>query len=538
MMKDTKKTIFKSVKHFLSGTLISRCTGLLRDVSMAFAFGTSGSIAALMIAFRFSHMFRRLLGEGAFQMAFIPQFESLRNESPSRAIKFFRSLTITLSIILVTIITLSCAALSYFYLTSDASEGTKEILLLTTILMPGLFFICLYGLNSALLQCEQSYFTPSVAPVAFNVIWIIGTLSLMQFPVTNAMPWLAGFIVLACAGQWVMTLPNTIKIYRGYTKEFSNTPSEETFFSFDLKRLFKPLTLSIVGVAATQINNAMDPLFARFADSEGPAYLWYAIRLQQFPLGLFGIAISSAILPPLSRAIKSDNIEKYKSFIELAIRRSLLFMIPITFAYFVAGDTCVNLLFGHGDFNIESVTTTTLCLSAYTIGLIPCGLILILAPGFYALNNYRAPTIITTISVILNIILNGTFVLFLGMGAASVALATGISAWMNCACLWNALKSEIGVFTTRSVANTLLKSVVASSIGVAFVLIADHSLFNGNGAIAILTGIPLDIPTNFSSQLLRFFIEAFTFAIPVVFLWIHEFGFFKGGLQYSRNEKQ
>ncbi|MEC7839939.1 MAG: murein biosynthesis integral membrane protein MurJ [Chlamydiota bacterium] len=521
-MQDTKQSIFKAAKSFLSGTLISRFTGLLRDVAMAFAFGTSGAIAALMIAFRFSHMFRRLLGEGAFQMAFIPQFETLRKKSSKRAIYFFRSLTFTMSLLLLFLIIASCATLLSCYWSLDLSAGTKEILLLTTILMPGLFFICLYGLNSALLQCEQSYFTPSVAPVAFNCVWIIGTLSLMQLGATEAMPWLAGFIVLACAGQWMITLPQTIKIYKKHAALPSTIP-QRSFFSGDVRKLIKPLTLSVIGVAATQINNTLDPIFARFADSEGPAFLWYAIRLQQFPIALFGIALSSAILPPLSRAIKNDNIEKYKSFLETAVRKSLLFMIPITFAYFVAGDTCVNLLFGHGDFGTDSVKATTICLLAYTCGLIPCALILILAPGFYALNNYRGPTVITSMSVLVNILLNATFVLYFNWGAASVALATSVSAWFNFTCLWLALQKEVGSFATVQIIKTLLKSLSTSFISVFMVLIVNTYFFNGNGVFAIFNGKNLRISHHFFEQLTRFLFEASAFGIPVVLMWLHEF---------------
>ncbi len=137
-MQDTNKTIFHSAKRFLSGTLISRFTGLFRDVAMAFAFGTHGSIAALMVAFRFAHLFRRLLGEGALQMAFVPQFETLRKEDPNRALKFFRDLSVALSLALLIIITIAIGLLSATYLYSDFSQGTKEIILLTAILMPSL----------------------------------------------------------------------------------------------------------------------------------------------------------------------------------------------------------------------------------------------------------------------------------------------------------------------------------------------------------------------------------------------------------------
>lgn len=425
MQSDSIHTILHSAKRFLTGTVLSRITGLLRDIAMAAAFGTQDAVAAFLVAFRFAHLLRRLFGEGALQSAFIPEFEKLRKENAQGAFHFFQSLTICLTILLSVVIFLVMGGLGFFLLKGEPENN--EILQLTFLLMPSLLFICLYGLNSSLLQCEKSYLTPSIAPAGFNLIWILGVGCLYHVPAQTAMLWLAGFVILACFCQWAITVPQTISIlkqhgylrcdYRGIIK--------------NSQRIVTPLFLGIIGVGASQINNALDSIFARYASLEGPAYLWYAIRVQQLPLALFGIALSGAILPPLSRAAKQENPEEFNYFLSFGLMQIIALMLPVTFGIFILGDSAVKLLYGRGDFNALSALETADCLKAYGIGLIPMAAILIVAPAFYAKKNYLTPSLGSLYSVILNVILNALMIFGLGLGPVSVAYATSISAWFN-----------------------------------------------------------------------------------------------------------
>jgi putative peptidoglycan lipid II flippase len=317
-------------------------------------------------------------------------------------------------------------------------------------MLPSLLFICLFGLNASLLQCEKSYFVPSVAPVAFNGIWIAAVFYLKDMPAQQAMPWLSLGVVIACLSQWLMTVPQTWKSLKNFLPSSSFWISMRESLS-DLRRLSKPLFLGILGVAASQINNAVDSLFARFADPEGPALLWYAIRIQQLPLALFGIAIAGAILPPLSRALKGGRTEEYDHFLQDALSRTWMFMLPLTAALFVMGDTSVQFLYGRGDFGTESVIQTTYCLWAYGIGLLPSALVLILAPASYAQSNYKLLAIASFATMLLNLVLNSLFIMSFGWGAVSVAIATSISAWVNFIVLgWSLSKTGPSVFSPET----------------------------------------------------------------------------------------
>lgn len=171
MEKDTSRTITSQAARFFSGTMISRLSGLLRDVTMAACFGATPFVAAFMIAFRLTNLLRRVLGEGAMQSAFIPEFEGVRQEEPRKGALFFRDLVTALSLLLVALVLLGEGIGLFLLHILPAESDWREVTELTMLSLPALLFICLYGLFSALLQCEKRFFLPSVAPVFFNLIW-------------------------------------------------------------------------------------------------------------------------------------------------------------------------------------------------------------------------------------------------------------------------------------------------------------------------------------------------------------------------------
>lgn len=512
-MNDSTGTIIQSAKRFFSGTMLSRIAGMGRDMAMAFAFGTQESVAAFLVAFRFSHLLRRLFGEGALQSALIPQFEELRQQDAYRAAVFFRNLTFSLSILLSTIVILTMLVLWSLLLWGDLHAGNAEIVQLTLLMMPSLIFICLYGINAALLQCEKCFFTSSVAPVAFNLFWILGTFFLWNFTHETAMRWLTLFVNLACVAQWAFTLPQV----RHHLKTMEgNIFSPLTLFSRDVLALFAPLSLGVLGIGAAQINNALDAVFARYAEPEGPAYLWYSIRLQQLPLALFGIAIAGAVLPPLSRAIKNGNFNQFREFLDFALRRSMALMIPISIAIFVLGDSSINLIYGHGDFDQQAIAGTTLCLWAYGSGLFPMAMVLILAPTFYAQSDYKTPTYASLICIGLNLLLNFFMVGIFNLGAASVAVATSVSAWINMLIL-NVKLEKLGSYRlSKQFKKSCVKIGLASLIAAIVVICFSHWLFGENGGYLLLKGdVPL-WPKDILQQLKVFLVQTFLYFTTLI----------------------
>ena len=177
---DTPQTVARSSFSFLSGTFLSRLSGLGRDTTMAIAFGSHPAIAAFMVAFRFANLLRRLFGEGALSSGFIPHFEELRASSSKNASKFVRDLFFSLSLFLILLIggleILLWGVSKWAHLNPD----NAEIIQLTMWMLPGALFICLFGLCSGLLQCERRFFLTGFAPAAINAVWIGAALLLKE----------------------------------------------------------------------------------------------------------------------------------------------------------------------------------------------------------------------------------------------------------------------------------------------------------------------------------------------------------------------
>jgi putative peptidoglycan lipid II flippase len=511
-MNDSIQTIRRSAKHFFSGTMLSRLTGMLRDISMAYAFGTQPAVASFMLAFRFAHLLRRLFGEGALQSAFIPQFESLRHENPEKAFHFFRDLYVLLTLSLSLLITLGSLGLGTLLMTGSLSEANQEIVSLTALMLPSLLFICLYGFNTSLLQCEKQFFISSVAPSAFNGIWILTVLFLYYFKISgpDAMPLLAVGVILACFCQWLLTAPRVLSILKKNCS--SKIWKNIHLYSPDIKRIGKPLFLGIIGIAAFQVNNTIDALFALYAEPEGPAFLWYAIRLQQLPLALFGIAIANAILPPLSRAIKALDWNNYYYFLEYGLKHTIALILPLTFLLLIIGDTSTNLIYGHGNFSDSSIVGTTKCLWAYALGLLPSALVLILAPACYAQSDYRLPTYASFLTMFINLILNTLLIVVFHLGAMSVAIATSISAWVNLFFLTYVLSKRNGSLLSDSLMHHVNKIGFATFLAF-FGTFYIRNLFQGFSFKIFFTQTEFFFPKEMLHQSLNFIYQVGSFAL-------------------------
>lgn len=430
-MADSPQKVLRSAKQFLFGTMLSRLSGFFRDMAMAFYFGSSPEVASFMVAYRLANLFRRMFGEGNIQAGFIPAFEKERLASERQGALFYRDTAFSLGFLLLGVVLAMEGGL--YAIRPYLNPGWSEIATLAMWMTPGLWFICLYGLHGGVLQCKNESFWTGVAPVVFNAGWIVAACA-APFS-TQPMLWLSIGVTGSYGLQWWVTKSRVKRLF-----PFGNRGAPR-FFSPSVRDVLKPMGLGILGVSAVQINSALDAIFARLADPSGPAYLWYAIRVEQLPLALFGIALSGALLPPLTRAMQQKSLEEYQQLLRSALSHSLALILPCTFGLLALGRTGLNLLYGRGDFQGANVDQTLLCLWGYGMGLIPSVFILLLAQGFYAKKEYRIPTLASLTSVGVNVLLNTWMVLGCGWGAFSIAVSTSLSAWINYAVLAHWLPS-------------------------------------------------------------------------------------------------
>jgi len=259
-------------------------------------------------------------------------------------------------------------------------------------------------------------------------------------------------------------------------------------------------------------------LMARFISSSGPALLSYAHRVQQLPIALFAIAISSALMPPLSRAIKNDQFDEYQNLIQYGLMRTYTFLFPATIAIFVLGLSSINLLFGRGEFTVDAVYGTTFCLWAYGVGMIPIAFILLLAPAYYARRDYRTPMTGSLIAVGFNIALNVIMIFFFRLGPIAIAFSTSATSFVNLLFLIKRLQIDVLKRMKSDFIRVVLSSVFAGVITavIAFTVYQDASL-------ALLLGdqsAPLS--RNFLEQLTTFSSLTFIYGVTF-FFWAYVF---------------
>lgn len=510
-ISDSKESVAKGALHFLTGTFMSRITGLIRDLSMAFCFGVTPAVATFLIAFRLSNLLRRIFGEGALLNGFIPFFEAKRRKEAIGGALFFRDLFWSLCIVLLLIVASAEVIIFPLYYYGVFSVAVSEALLLLMIQLPGLLFISLFGLSMALLQCEKNFFIPGVAPVAFNIIAISGIWYFRELAPMSAMIGLSVAYVSAFVFQWLVTIPSVSK----YVFSFISFKQWYTprLFGKDLKLMITPVLFGVIGVAAVQVNSALDILMARFISSAGPTLLSYAHRIQQLPIALFAIAISSALLPPLSRAIKKDKFDEYRSLLQYGLTKTYALLFPGTVGIFVLGLSSVNLLYGRGLYGVDAIYSTTRCLWAYGVGLIPIAFILLLAPAYYARRDYRTPMIASLIAMGVNISLNLVMIFVFKFSPLAIALSTSISSYVNMLFLMKKLQIDI-LYKLRSSFIRVGAASIAAGMITAFTA---YHLYADTSLALFLGDMSVPLTRDFGVQLSKFTSLTFIFGVSFFF---------------------
>jgi len=425
----TSRSILRFASFFFSGALLSRFSGLGRDICLAYFFGTSSDIAAFFVAYRFSHLARRLFGEGSMHAAFVPLYEELKQKDKTCAAVFFYRIQKLLALFLLALIGVSMSAI-YLFLPL-LSPSFHLVALYTFYLLPSLLFICLFGLSASVLHSEKRFFLSSASSVSFNLVWIASLPFLSFFPKKIALSGLCLVVGVAAFAQYLTSyLPVRL----------THLPPPSSLLPLSISKdysvkILKALFYGIAGVGAAQINNFLDPFFAKMASSEGPAYLWYAVRIAQLPIGLIAVSFSSALLPTLSSLIKQSREKEGKAIFAKTLGNALFLSIFLLGAMIVLGSQGIQLIYGHGSFAEASVYETSKCLIGYSLGLLPTTFVILLATYFYAYAEHRLTSIASLSSVCTNIFFNAFFVFILGWDAFSIAIATSISAWVNAGAL-------------------------------------------------------------------------------------------------------
>ena len=424
-------SLFKSIATFGGFTLISRVTGFVRDMVLAYFMGAGVMSDAFVVAFKLPNLFRNLFAEGAFTSAFVPLFsQKLVSEGKKKSV-FFASQAMMILVVIVSLLIVLFELLMPYIVTILAPgfhNNPEKIALavqLCRITFPFLLLVSIVSFQSGILNSFEKFAAPAVTPVILNLTMILSAFVFVPFMPTAAhgfalgittaglleMLWL--YFNLRCIGI-------TLHPYLRLAKIMHNP---------EIKTLFKRIAPGVVGAGIYQINMAVDTILVSLIGTGAISWLYYANRLQQLPLGVVGAAISVALLPILSKYLKAGDIENARTTQNQAVEYGLLLSLPAAVLLIVLANPIVTFLFRHGAFNAHAAQMTAYAVAAYSVGL-PCYVMTkALMPNFFARGDTVTPVKYSFWVFVTNLIFN--LLLMRPFGHVGIAVATTIAAFVS-----------------------------------------------------------------------------------------------------------
>ena len=423
-------SLLKSAATVGGLTLVSRVLGFLRDQLIAFTLGTGPVAEAFFVAQRFPNLFRALFAEGAFNSAFVPQFaRRIEGEGQSAAHKFAMEIFSALLAWLLVFTALSMIAMPWliYVIAPGFSEEAQKLQLtidLMRICFPYLLFMSLTALQSGVLNSLNRFTAAAAAPILLNIV-MIGS---------NVLAWALGTGNSAATGYifaWGVSLAGVaqflllaIACKRAGMPLFPKWPT----FSPDVKKV---LALSVPGIISggiMQINLLIATVIATSLD-RAVAYLYYADRLYQLPLGVIGVAIGVVLLPDLSRKLRAGDNHAALNSQNRALELSMFLTIPAAVALMAIPVPILHAVFEHGAFSAADTLAVAPAVLAFAAGLPAFAMTKVFQPGFYAREDTKTPMRFAIVSVVINIA--ASLLLSRWYGHVGIAMATSLAAWAN-----------------------------------------------------------------------------------------------------------
>lgn len=433
-------------------TLLSRVLGLVRDVVFAWFIGASGGADAFFVAFKIPNFLRRLFAEGAFAQAFVPVLSEYRQKGDIANVRHLVDRIagcLGVAVIGVSIFAVVGAPVLTFIFAPGFYMNAPEKFALTAdmirITFPYLALISLAGFAGAILNSYDRFAVPALTPVVLNLVLIGAAVWVSPMLDTPVMA-LAWGVLVAGVFQLMVQLPFLARIHlMPRPKVDWRDPA--------VKKVLTLMAPAMFGVSVSQINLLLDTVLASLISDGSVSWLYYSDRLIELPLGVFGIAIATVILPTLSRQF-SSACEYYSHTLDWALRTVLLIGFPATVALMVLAEPIIVALFQHGErFSEFDALMASYSLTAYALGLSAFMLIKVLATGYFSRQDTRTPVRIgiraMLANMVFNIVLVVPFHFFWQIGHVGLALATSASAFLNAGWLLTGLRRN-GVFLARS----------------------------------------------------------------------------------------
>ena len=427
-----RQSLLRSTTLVSMMTFISRMLGFMRDMVIANLFGAGAGMDAFVIAFKIPNFMRRLFAEGAFSQAFVPVLaEYQKTKSVSEVREFLARIAGTLgsTLILVTIVGILAAPFIIFVFAPGFSHDAIRSVLATDMLrltFPYLMLISLTGMAGAILNTYGYFGVPAITPVFLNICLILAAVVFSPFfqqPVVA----LAWGVLIAGIVQLLFQIPFL------YHRKLLVKPSV-VLKDAGVRRVLKLMVPALFGVSIAQINLLIDTVFASFLQVGSVTWLFYTDRLTDFPLGVFGVAIATVILPHLSRRHAEQSPLGFSKAMDWGLRMLLLIGVPSGLGLAFFAMPLIASCFGYGRFSdVHDILQTQKSLITLGLGVPAFMLVKVLASGFYARQDIKTPVKVGVMAMFLNTL---CCVLLVGpLAHAGLALASSIASYANCAVL-------------------------------------------------------------------------------------------------------
>lgn len=434
-------SLFKAASTVSLLTLVSRITGLVRELLMASTFGASAMTDAFNVAFRIPNLFRRLFAEGAFSQAFVPVLAASHAKNGEVATRLLIDRVATLltwALLLTCVIGVAAAPVLVWMMASGLKQdprGFEAAIFMTRWMFPYIGFMSLVALSAGILNTWKRFAVPAATPVLLNLSMIAAAwLGAPWFKAQGIEPIYAmgAGVMLGGLLQLSVQIPALLKIGVLPRIGLSLTAIRLAWADSGTRNIARLMVPALLGVSVAQISLLINTQIASHLTPGSVSWLTYADRLMEFPTAMLGVAIGVVLMPQLAAAKAADDAEKYSAMLDWGLRIVVLLAVPSAVALLTFAQPLVATLYHYGAFTDRDVQQTTTALMGYGAGLVGLVAIKVLAPGFYASQDIRTPVKIAVVVLVITQGLNLALVPF--FQHAGLALAIGIGALINA--LW------------------------------------------------------------------------------------------------------
>ena len=458
--KDEKRHIARAAGIMSVATFISRILGYVKDMILARFFGATGIADTFFVSFRIPNLLRELFAEGAMSSAFIPvltEYQTKHGIEEARNLVRITFAFIMMSVGLMCIVGIVFAPAIVTAIAPGFLEMPDKFsltVLLTRVMFPFLLFISLAALAMGALNTRRVFFIPTLAPAMLNISIIVAVIlfaPMVEQPIVVVAAGVAvgGFI------QFAFQLPSFFK--NGYSLK-----PEYNFRHPGLKKMSMLIVPATIGMAVAQINTFVSTILASYLPEGSITYLYYSMRLIQFPIGIFGVAMGMAVLPMLSEHAVKGDFDKLRDDFSFALRLLFFITIPAMAGLIALREPIVNILFQRGRFDYIATVGTAQALLFYSLGIWSIVGVRVVIASFYSMQDTKTPVKVAVIALAANVIFS--IILMKPLKHSGLAFANTIASVVNFTLLFFFLRRKLKRVDAKRIFRSFVKTIFASSV--------------------------------------------------------------------------